>query len=181
MPPLVTITADARNSNFPNAFRDEGTPRGSVEGSSTIPQLTREDVDQGGPGAPGDVEPGYRVAVSLSVVAAALGPPHHRKDFQTAVTQPAALLSGREVHVGVRPLPWPVVLFPVESRCAQPVLQRKLVAIPNAQPTLFGAVDKEQTPERPEGLPTKVGAVLLVEDEDAQAAVHQFAGGHQTG
>src|ERR1700733_9496520 len=119
--------------------------------------------------------------MSLSGVAAAFGPAHQRKDFQTPVTQPAALLSGREVHVGVRPLPWPVVLFPVESRCAQPVLQRKLVAVPDTQPTLFGAVDKEQTAERPEGLPTKVGTVLLIEDEDAQAAVHQFAGGHQTG
>lgn len=37
MPPLVTITAAARNSNSPTAFRDEATPRGAVEDSSTVP------------------------------------------------------------------------------------------------------------------------------------------------
>jgi hypothetical protein len=38
IPPLVTITAEARNSNCPIDFRDDDTPRGSVEGSKTVPR-----------------------------------------------------------------------------------------------------------------------------------------------
>lgn len=53
------------------------------------------------------------------------------------------------------------------------------MAVANPQPSLFGAVDEEQTAERPEGLPTQVGAALLVEDQHPQAPVHQFARGHQ--
>jgi hypothetical protein len=42
-----------------------------------------------------------------------------------------------------------------------------------------GLSDEEQPAERPEGLPAQVGAVLLVEDQHPQAALDEFAGGHQ--
>ena len=129
-------------------------------------QPPREDVDDRGPGPPGDVESRHRVAVPACVVAAALGPADQRESLQPALAQPAALLARGEVDVGVRPLPRPVVLGPVESRRAQPVLQRQLVAVADAQPALFGAVDEEQPAERPERLAADVGGVLLVDDQD---------------
>ena len=115
-----------------------------------------------------------------SVVASALGPPDHRKSLQPALAQPAALLARGEVDVGVRPLPRPVVLGPVETRRAEPVLQRQLVAVADAQPTLFGAVDEEQPAERPERLAADVVGVLLVDDQDPAAAFDEFTRGDQT-
>ena len=193
MPPLATITAGARNSNSPTVFRDDATPRAAVDGSSTAPrtpitapsstissstrwrcanrtfalpqQPAREDVDDRRPGPPGDVEPRHRVAVSACVVAAALGPADEGEGLQPALAQPAALLPRGEVDVGVRPLPRPVVLGPVEAGGAEPVLQRQLVAVADAQPALFGAVDEEQPAERPERLTTEVVGVLLVDDQ----------------
>jgi hypothetical protein len=38
MPPLDTITAEARNSKSPTVFRDVATPRAAVVGSSTAPR-----------------------------------------------------------------------------------------------------------------------------------------------
>jgi hypothetical protein len=38
MPPLATITADARNSNSPTVFRDDATPSAAVVGSNTAPR-----------------------------------------------------------------------------------------------------------------------------------------------
>ncbi len=119
--------------------------------------------------------------MAACVVAAPLGPADQREGAQPAFPQPAALLARREVDVGVRPLPWPVVLGPVETRGAQPVLQRQLVAVADAEPALFGAVDEEQAAERPERLPADVGGVLLVDDQDAAAAFGQFTGGDQAG
>ena len=113
------------------------------------------------------------------VVAAALGPADEREGLQSALAQPAALLACGEVDVGVRPLPRPVVLGPVEARGAEPVLQRQLVAVADAQPALFGAVDEEQPAERPERLTAEVGGVLLVDDQDAAAAFGELTGGDQ--
>jgi hypothetical protein len=38
IPPLAMMTASARNSNSPTVFRDDSTPRGAVDGSSTAPR-----------------------------------------------------------------------------------------------------------------------------------------------
>src|SRR5690606_11931159 len=132
-------------------------------------------------GAPGDVEPGHRIAVSACVVAAPLGPADHREGLQAAGPQPGAFLVGGEVDVGLGPLAGPVVLRPVEAGGAQPVLPRQFVAVPDAQPSLFGAVDEEQSAEGPVGLPAEVGGVLLVDDQHPAAAVDQLAGGDEAG
>ena len=113
------------------------------------------------------------------VIATALGPADQCERLQAALTQPAALLPRGEVDVGVRPLPRPVVLGPVETGGAQPVLQRQLVAVADAQPALFGAVDEEQPAERPERLAADVVGVLLVDDQDPAAAFDEFACGDQ--
>ena len=117
--------------------------------------------------------------MSACVIAAALGPADQCERLQAALTQPAALLPRREIHVGVCPLPRPVVLGPVETGGAQPVLQRQLVAVADAEPALFGAVDEEQPAERPERLAADVAGVLLVDDEDPTPAFDEFACGDQ--
>src|SRR4029078_7889954 len=94
-------------------------------------------------GAPGDVEARHRVAVAACVVAAALGPAAHREVAPPALPQPAALLAAREVDVGVSPLPRPVVLGPVESGGAEPVLKCQLVAVAGDTPAPFGGGDRE--------------------------------------
>ena len=87
-----------------------------------VPELTREDLDQGRPGTPGEVKPGHRIAMSLSAIATPLGPAHQRKDLQPPGMQPTTFLTGREIDVGVRPLSWPIVFGPIEGRRPQPVL-----------------------------------------------------------
>ena len=146
-----------------------------------VDQPARENFDDGRPGAPGDVEARHRIAVSLSAIAAALGPAHQREDLQTPLAQPASLLPGREIDIGMRPLLGPVVLLAVERRGAEPVLQREFLAVVYAEPTLLGAVDEEQAAERPERLPAEVGAVLLIEDQYPFAAIGHLAGRYQAG
>lgn len=79
------------------------------------------------------------------------------------------------------PLTRPVVLGPVEARGAQPVLQREFLAVADPEPALLGTVDEEQAPERPEGLATDVGRVLLVDDDHAVPAFDELACGDQSG
>src|SRR5690348_13788521 len=119
--------------------------------------------------------------MAAGVIAAALGPADERKGLQPALAQPAALLPRREVDVRMRPLPGPVVLRPVEASRAQPVLQRQLVAVADAEPPLLGAVDEEQSTERPERLTADVVGVFLVDDQYAPPSFDQLAGGNQAG
>lgn len=67
----------------------------------------------------------------------------------------------------------PVVLGTVEARGAEPVLQGQLLAIPDAEPALFGAVDEEQSPNDQEGLPT-LRSRSPVHDEHAVPTLDQF-------
>src|SRR5205807_3610127 len=119
--------------------------------------------------------------VAAGVIAAALGPADERKGLQAALAQPTALLPRSEVDIRVGPLPRPVVLGPVEAGRAQPVLQRQLVAVADAQSPLLRAVDEEQPTERPERLTPDVVGVLLVDDQHASPAFDQLTGGNQTG
>ena len=72
-----------------------------------------------------------------------------------------------------------MVLGPVKARRPQPVLQGEFVAVSDAKAALLRAVDEEQAAERPERLPTQIGAVLLIDDQHPQPAIHQLAGRHQ--
>jgi len=45
------------------------------------------------------------------------------------------------------PLPRPIIFLPVKRRGAEPILEREFVTVVNTQPTLLGAVDKEQAAE----------------------------------
>ena len=144
-------------------------------------QPAREDVDDRRARPPGDVEARHRVSVTARVVSAPLGPADSGEDLQPTLTEPAALLPRGKVDVGVRPLPRPVVLRPIETRGAKPVLQRQLVAVADAQPPLFGAVDEEQPAEGPECLTAEVVGVLLVNDQNSASPFDEFACRDQTG
>ena len=159
----------AADADHRTAFDDQFVDLVAVREADhrVVGQPSGEDVHQARPGTPGEMKPGYRVAVTACVVPAAFGPANQGEDLQPTLAQPAALLPRGEVDVGVRPLPRPIVLVPVERGRAQPVLQRQLVAVLDAHPALLGAVDEEQATERPEGLPAQVGAVLLLDDQHA--------------
>jgi hypothetical protein len=58
-----------------------------------------------------------------------------------------------------------VILRPVERGRTEPVLPGKRDAVTDAHPSLFGAVHKEETAERPEGLAAEALLTLLVEDD----------------
>ena len=94
-----------------------------------VQQGLRERLDHGRPGAPGDVEPWHRIAVTRRGVAATFGPLDQRKPPDAEIAQPAALLPGREVHVRLGPAARPVVLRPVVARAAQPVSQGQLLGV----------------------------------------------------
>ena len=175
----------ARNSKSPMIFREDDTPRAAFDGSSTAPRTpttapsstissstravreprlrriaepTREDVHDGRPCPPGDVEARHRVAVSACVIATALGPADQCERPQAALTQPAALLPRRKIHVGVRPLPRPVVLGPVETGGAQPVLQRQLVAVADPSRRCSGLSTKNSPPNDQNAWPPMLSA-----------------------
>ena len=93
--------------------------------------------------------------------------------------QPVALLAGRERHIGFGPAFRPQVLVAVEARRAHPVLQREIVTVLDAEPALFGAVDQEQSAERPERLAAEALFAFLVDHDDAFAGVGDFGRGDQ--
>src|SRR5216683_945121 len=100
-------------------------------------------LDHPGAGAPGDMEPRHRIAVAHRIVAAALGPADHGEDSMAHRAEPAAFLAGRERHIGFRPAPRPQIFIAVEARRPHPVLQREVVAVLDAEPALFGAIDQK--------------------------------------
>ena len=95
--------------------------------------------------------------------------------------EPSALFAGRERHIGFRPAFRPKILVAVEARRSHPVLQRQIVTVLDAEPALFGAVDQEQSAERPEGLAAEALFALLVDHDDALAGVGDFGRGDEAG
>jgi hypothetical protein len=86
---------------------------------------------------------------------------------------------GRECHIGFRPASRPQILIAVEACRPQPVLQREVVAVLDAEPPLFRAIDQKQPAERPEGLAAEALFALLIDHDDASAGVGDFRRGHQ--
>ncbi len=121
-------------------------------GGGAHPLLERREHARAG--APGDVEPGYGVAVPGGEVTPALGPADHREEADALRVQPGPLLAGREVDVRLRPSARPVVLGAVEAGAALPVLQRQLGGVLDPHPALLGGVDEEEAAEGPERLAT---------------------------
>ena len=217
IPPEVTITAWASSSKSPTAVRELRAPRGTADGSSTVPRTppttpsvttssstrcrnaavalpcthclahpARERFDEGGAGAPGDVEARDRVAVPGSGVAASFGPADDREEPHAPLAQPCPLLPRGEVHVGLGPSPRPQIrrvraVEAVKACAALPVLPGQVDGILDADPALLRRIDKEQPAEGPERLPADVLLGFLVNEDDRAAAVEQLAGGDQAG
>ncbi len=98
--------------------------------------------------APRDVEARYRISVTGGQPTAAFGPADVRHHAQAEIVQVGPLLAGREVDVGLGPLPGPTVFaVAVESGAAQPVLQRQFTGVLDAHAALLGAVHQEQAAE----------------------------------
>src|ERR1022692_723486 len=119
-------------------------PEAGQAGRRRVPYLPLERRHQPGSGAPGDVEPGHRVAVPVGEVAAPLGPAHQREPPHAHRVQPGPFLPGGEFNVGLRPLVRPVVLAgrivdaAVEKSAAQPVLPGQLTRVLDSHPALCG-------------------------------------------
>src|SRR6202012_3350795 len=93
--------------------------------------------------------------------------------------QPATLLAGGESDIGFGPAPRPEVFVAVETGRAQPVLQREIETVLDAEPALFGAVDQKQAAERPERLAAKALFAFLFDHDDASAGVRDFGRGDE--
>ena len=85
-------------------------------------------------------------------MAAALGPADDRKETESTLVQPGALLAGGEGDVGLRPLPRPEILVAVERRGSHPVVERERMRVVDAHAPLLGRVDEKEPTERPERL-----------------------------
>ena len=180
---LQDLAADRVDAARAAAQAGDAVPEAQLDQAAgdTRPHPALEGGDQAGAGAPGDVEAGHGVAVPGRAVAAALGPADDREEPHALPVQPGALLARGEVDVRLGPLARPVVLGPVESGGALPVLPGQLVAVPDPQPALLGGVDQEEAAEGPVGLAADGLFGLLVEQDHLAAGVDQLRGGGEPG
>ena len=133
------------------------------------------------PRAPGDVKSRYGVTVAVGPIPAALGPPDDRKPAHPLLVQPRPCLTRGKGDKGFRPLPRPEVFLAVKAGRPHPVVERELLRVLHPQPTLFGSIDQEQAPKRPESLAAQALLRLLVDDDHPLAEVGQLGRGNQTG
>jgi hypothetical protein len=152
---------------------------GQTAARLSFARATLERFDDTGAGAPGDMKPRHRIAVTHRVIAAALGPADHGEDAMAHRAQPSALLAGGERHVSLRPASRPQILVAIEACRTHPVLQREFKAVLDAEPALFGAVDQKQSAERPESLAAEALFALLVDHDDALAGLGDFGCGDE--
>ena len=140
-----------------------------------------EGREHAGARAPGDMETRDRVAMSIGMTAATLGPSHHRKPADTLGFQPATLLAGGKLQIGLCPLARPEIFRAVEGGGSEPVLPCQLQTVTNTHPPLFGTVDKEQPAQRPESLSAEVLLAFLIDHPDLQTAIGSLGCGDETG
>jgi hypothetical protein len=160
---------------------------GHLVGLDRGPHLLLERLDDRRSRAPGDVEAGHGVAVSVRETAAPLGPADDREPLHPEAGEPGALLTGGEVDVRLGPLVGPVVLAlrvgdaAVEAGRALPVLPGQLLGVLDAHESLLVGVDEEQTAEGPERLSAEVRLRFLVQEQYLAARRGQFRRGDQPG
>jgi hypothetical protein len=156
-----------------------------VEGQQSVARgllgVPDEGLDDSGAGAPGDVEAGHGVSVSVGGEVTALGPADGRQELDPVPFEPGPLLPRRELDVGARPAHRPGVLVvdAVELRAALPVVPGEVEGVLDAEAPLFRGVDQEESAEGPEGLAAEVGGVLLVDQRDPLAAAGELVRGDQ--
>ncbi|MNS85199.1 hypothetical protein D3C72_1190570 [compost metagenome] len=165
-------------------------PATVVEGQASVlrrlPRAVGERLRHTRPRPPGDVKARHGIAVTKGLAPAALGPAHHGRQADAVLHQPGPLLAGGELDIGAGPLHCPFIfgqrpVQPVPARAAPPVSPGQIEAVAYAQLPLFRRVDQEQPAERPEGLSSQVGGVLLIDQRHALASLNQLVGGDQPG
>ena len=177
--PLTPSTAPAVCVSASTRWRNRKLRRPP---SSRLAGAAHERLDDAGAGAPGDVEARHRIAVAHRVVAAALGPADHRErcDAPSRAARRASRRR-RSATIGLGPAPRPVIVVAVEAGRAEPVLQREIVAVADAEPALLRRVDEEQAAERPERLAAEILLAFLIEHDHALAGIGDLGGGDQPG
>ncbi len=172
------LTAHTRDRS--TGGKERGHPVPGQNRGATLGLCRTHDLGEGRddtrPRAPGDVKARHRVARPDGTIAAALGPPHHRKEADAAFAQPVPLLTGSELQIGLCPATRPGVFGAVEAGIAEPVLAGQVKRVADAHAALLGRVDEEQTTERPPRLPAEVREGLLVDDRHAAPRGERFAG-----
>jgi hypothetical protein len=94
--------------------------------------------------------------------------------------QPAALFAGGKRDVSFGPAPWPQILVAIKTGRSDPVLQREVKTVLDAEPALFGSVDQKQSAERPERLAAEALLAFLIDHDDTLAGVGDFRRRDQT-
>src|SRR6195256_614490 len=114
-------------------------PEGQAAAGPCLARAPLERLDNPGAGAPGDMGTRHRNPVAHRTRAAA----DPGKNSMPPRPDPPPLPPCRECHVGFRPALRPKILIAVEPRRPDPVLQREIVAVLDAEPALFGRIDQE--------------------------------------
>ena len=132
-------------------------------------------------GAPGEVESGYRVTVTVGTPFTALSPPDDRQELHAEITEVVALLPCREVQVGLGPLAPPVVFLAVELRGVEPVSFSELAVVLDSEAALLWRVDEKDSSQRPESLSAEVVGILLIDKDDLLAGLRGLIRRDQSG
>src|SRR5947209_18031359 len=106
-----------------------------------------------------------RIAVADRAIAAAFRPADNGEEAEALPIKPGTFLAGGEGDIGFGPAPRPIILRPVEPGSAEPILQRQLVGVADAQPALLRRIDEKQAAERPEGLAAEILLALLIDHD----------------
>ena len=167
------VGGDQARHAVPEPYVDEAVATG-------VEERAHERLEDARPGAPGDVEPGHRVAVPAGRVPAALGPLHEREPRTPWPSSHGPHVSGGEVDEPLGPRAAPPVVG-AELGGPQPVGQRELGGVLDAQAPLLGGVHQEQAAERPERLAAEDRRVLGVEQGHVLAGGEQLGGGDEPG
>ena len=80
-------------------------------------------------------------------ILATFGPADDGKPAHADRMEPGPFLAGGKLQVRLGPLPRPVIFRSVKTGRAEPVLPGEVQGIVNAEPTLLGGVDEEETTE----------------------------------
>ena len=111
--------------------------------------------------------------------AATLSPLHDWEEANTLRMQPGIFLTRGKIDIGFCPAARPWSSSRSNPAAAEPVLQGKIVGIPDPQATLLRRVDQEKTSKGPERLPSQRRFWLLLKDDHSSAYIKEFCSGDQ--
>ena len=128
-------------------------------------------------GAPGDMPARQGVAAAIHPP---LRPVDHRQEAHLAGAQPVVNHLPGRMHVGLRPLPRPVVAR-LELGIAVPVGQGQRRGVADPRLALQGGIDHQYPAKRFFGQPAEFFRLVALQDQHLQAPVKQLESGRQSG